>query len=119
MYRKSDLRFFLIAGSVANTALLTSFFLLLVYHFMEAKIVYRDLALLLLVMSWVLRLQIFVQKVEIIEVRLANAIEETPRRNRIPISLEKFVSFVYLVIFWVSAAGIVISFLPAGHWSFR
>ena len=119
MYRKSDIQIFTTLGAVANLTLIAAFVFLVVYHFFDGQLRYRNLGFALLVLSWLLKLQVMIQKVDVLEIRLWTVTESRTAANRLPIRLEQFFSLIYLIVFWVSIAGVVLGYIPAREWQFH
>lgn len=114
MYRESDHRFFGLMTFLTNLLLLGSFVLITIYHFFNSDLFYRNTALACLFLSWLIRVQIMMHKVDILEVRMSNLMGSRVRKVRLPVSIEKLLLMTYLIIFWVTVVATLIGFIPVG-----
>ena len=112
MYRDSDLRVFVILSAAANIFGVAAFALIMVYHFYDPKILFRNWSIFLLTLSWFLKMQLFVQKLEIMEVRLENLIQGGIHRSKMNLSMESFLLILYFVLFWATLIGVLLGFIP-------
>lgn len=116
MYRTSDLRTFVILSTVANILAIAACALMIVYHFYDSKLVYRDLALAFLILSGIFKIQLFMYKVEIMEKRISVLVEPNLRGGKIAASTGMIALVIYATVFWVTLAAVLAGFFPATFW---
>jgi len=113
MYRKNDERIFITFSILANILAFASFLLILVYHFYEGRVLYRDLAIIGLCLSAFSKFQIMLLKVFILECRVSNLMEAGRRPGKIAIGMGNVAILIYSIMFWMAVLGCSLAFLPA------
>ncbi|MDP3921297.1 MAG: hypothetical protein Q8R76_10890 [Candidatus Omnitrophota bacterium] len=112
MYRKSDLKFFATFSIIGNLLMLAAFLLIIIYHFYVGKVLYRQLAICLLVVSVFMKFQIFMLKISVLEIRLSNLIEVGERPGKIAFGSGILALILYSILFWLTSIGILLSLMP-------
>lgn len=117
IYRGADQRVFLLLSAVANVLVFGAIASVSIYHFYYPWIRYRNLALMLLLVSFVLKIQLYIQKVEIMEKRVSNLLQPGLRLSKFEASVSTFALMLYLSLFWICIVSIAFAFLPSGWWT--
>ncbi len=110
MYRNSDIKTFWAISFFANIALIAALFLIGVFHFLDPQLVYRDFALLALLISLFLQFQLALIKVEIFEKRIARL---TQPGREMSSGTGNLLLIFYFSIFWLVLIFMAIAYFPA------
>ena len=117
MYRESDLQSFVVMAAIANMLAIASLIFILAYHFLKLAPNFRAIALGFLVISWLLKMQLMIQKVEIMEVRIDHLV--TPgsgKRAKANVATENLSMLFYFFLFWLTLISIFLGFVPLRDW---
>ena len=117
LYRDSDIKAYTILAILANISVAVAFAMIAIYHFYEPTLIYRDVGFVALLISFVCRVQISVQKVEILEKRVAGVMRVELPGGKLAASSANLGMIFYLTIVWVSFVLVLLSHLPA-NWRF-
>lgn len=117
LYRDSDIKAYTILAILANISVAVSFVMIAVYHFYEPQLVYRDLGFVALLISFACRVQISIQKVEILEKRTAGLMRVELPGGKLAASSANLGMIFYLTVVWISFILVLMAHLPA-NWRF-
>lgn len=117
IYRTSDQKFFILLSALANVLVTGALGAMGIYHLYYPWIRYRNLAILLLFISYVLKIQLYIQKLEIMEKRVSTLLQPGMRISKFEASVSSFTLMLYLILFWSCVIAVGFAFLPAGWWA--
>ena len=110
MYRKIELRIFLILSILATLFALTAFLLVLGYQCAFLAPFYRHLSFLFLCFSGLCQIHIYMQKVEILEKRV-NELRPTHQLDKKTAKLTSVNLMLYMIFFWLALSALGVSLL--------
>ncbi|MCM8776192.1 MAG: hypothetical protein NC930_07595 [Candidatus Omnitrophica bacterium] len=113
LYRASDVRAYIILSILANFMIAGALFLIAAFHFYESRIAYRNVAFVCMLLSIILRYQMTMQKVEILEKRVATFTGAELPGGKIAASTGNIALVFYLTFFWLTMVFALLSFLPS------
>ena len=116
MYRESDRRIFLLFTLSSALSIAAAFCSIITYHFFIPRIFYRDLGLMLLVISGMIKLQLYLQKLLIIERRVANILQPSQRKSSLGKSSATLGLVIYMIFFWATMISVLAGLVPVSGW---
>ncbi|MBN1688001.1 MAG: hypothetical protein JW893_02780 [Candidatus Omnitrophica bacterium] len=116
MYRESDSRLFMLLSLASTFCLVTALGCIVVYHFYQPTLMYRDIGLAFLIFSSIFKLHDYLHRVQILEKRVSAMLQPAQRKPTLGKSTGPLGLLLYAVIFWVVLLFVLIAFIPVQTW---